>query len=57
LLRSWRLLFDKEGAPTGRKEGLGEIKIIQRQRKKKKRCMPATKEGGHLLRLAGGGIG
>jgi len=34
-----------------------EVNIIRRQRKKKKRCMPAIKEEMEFSCLAGGGIG
>jgi hypothetical protein len=96
LLRSWRLLFEREGAPTEADGGKGgfapvglmewwniefifnliaerlyvfdhyssipifhdlEVNIIRRQRKKKKRCMPAIQEGRPFSLLTGGGIG
>jgi hypothetical protein len=34
-----------------------EVNIIRRQRKKKKRCMPAIQEGRQFPYLVGGGIG
>ena len=36
---------------------LKEVSIIRRQRKKKKRCMPAIQEGRPFSLLTGGGIG
>jgi len=92
LLRSWRLLFEQEGAPTEADGGKGgfapvglmewwniefifnliaerlyvfdhyssipifhdlEVNIIRRQRKKKKRCMPAIQEGRPFSLLTG----
>jgi hypothetical protein len=34
-----------------------KVNIIRRQRKKKKRCMPAIQEGRQFPYLVGGGIG